>query len=232
MARPGGDVPASSAHPGEELVDPSGLRLVFLETASSAGGAAIALDWFVPPGARLVALPHVHPHHVEVFEVVSGRARYRVGRHVSERSAPHTYGVPPGALHVHAANAGEIELHVRQIVRPDPPDRALVAGVERFFETTFALEQRGDVYSIGLFRDPLQSAITLHDLLLPFAYLPWLPPRAQEALIGRLADVGRARGVGAPGRRGRGGGVRGARRARPPRSARRRLILFRARRSG
>src|SRR3954470_3623372 len=197
MARPGGDVPASSAHPGDELVDPSGLRLVFLETASSAGGAAIALDWFVPPGARLVALPHVHPHHVEVFEIVSGRARYRVGRHVSERSAPHTYGVPPGALHVHAANAGEIELHVRQIVPPDPPDRALVAGVERFFETTFALEQRGDVYSIGLFRDPLQSAITLHDLLLPFAYLPWLPPRAQEALIGRLADVARARGYAA-----------------------------------
>src|SRR3954447_810113 len=185
------------ARPGDELVDPSGLRLVFRETVSSAGGTAISLDWFVPPGTRLVALPHVHPHHVEVFDIVSGRARYRVGRHVYDRSAPYTYGVPPGALHVHPANAGADELNVRQTVRPDPPDRALVEGVERFFETTFALEQRGDVYSIGLFRDPLQSAITLHDLLFPFAYLPWLPPPAQEALIGRLADVARARGYAA-----------------------------------
>jgi hypothetical protein len=86
---------------------------------------------------------------------------------------------------------------VRQIVRPDPADRALVEGVERFFETTFALEQRGDVFSIGLFRDPLQSAVTLHDLLFPFAYLPWLPVAAQRALIGRLADVARARGYAA-----------------------------------
>src|SRR4051794_10924742 len=147
------------ARPGDELVDPSGLRLVFRETASSAGGTAISLDWFVPPGKRLVALPHVHPRHVEVFDIVSGRAPYRVGRHVYERGAPYAYGVPPGALHVHPANAGDTELNVRQTVRPDPPDRVLVEGVERFFETTFALEQRSAVYSIGLFRDPLQSAI-------------------------------------------------------------------------
>jgi uncharacterized RmlC-like cupin family protein len=193
------------ARPGDELVDPSGLRLVFRETASSAGGAAIVLDWFVPAGHRLVALPHTHPRHVEVFEIVSGRARYRVGRHTYERSAPYTFGVPPGALHVHPANAGDTELNVRQIVRPDPPDPVLVTGVERFFETTFALEQRGDVYSIGLFRDPLQSAITLHDLLFPFAYLPWLPLSAQQALIGRLAEVARRRGYTAhvePERRG------------------------------
>ena len=182
---------------GDELVDPSGLRLVFGETASSSGGAAIALDWFVPPGGRLVSLPHLHPHHVEVFEIVTGRARDRVGRRAYERAAPYTYGVPPGALHVHPANAGDMELHVRQIVRPDPPDSGLVEGVERFFATTFALEQRGEVFSIGLFKDPLQSAITLHDLLFPFAYLPWLPIGAQQALIGRLADVARGCGYSA-----------------------------------
>jgi hypothetical protein len=125
------------------------------------------------------------------------RARHRVGRHVYERSAPYAYAVPAGALHVHAANAGESELRVRQTLRPDPPNAPLLEGVEAFFETTFALEQRGDVYSIGLFRDPLQSAITLHDLLFPFAYLPWLSPGAQEGLIGRLADRARARGYDA-----------------------------------
>jgi hypothetical protein len=182
------------ARPGDEITDPTGLRIVFLETASSSDGAAIALDFFVPPGGRLIPLPHVHPTDVEIFELVSGRARYRVGRHVYERDAPHTYGVPPGALHVHPANVGPGELHVRQIVRPDPPDRRLVAGAERFFETAFALAQRGEVYAIGLFRDPLQSALTLNDLLFPFAYLPWLPVGAQDALIGRLAEVARGRG--------------------------------------
>jgi uncharacterized RmlC-like cupin family protein len=182
------------AGPGDELVDPTGLRLVFRETAGSAGGAAISLDWFVPPGGRLVPLPHVHPTEVEVFEIVSGRARYRVGRRVHEKEGPYAYGVPPGALHIHPANAGPSELHVRQSIRPDPPDRDLVEGVERFFETAFAVAQRRQVYAIGLFRDPLQSAITLHDLLFPFAYLPWLPPRAQDALIGRLAAVARRRG--------------------------------------
>lgn len=185
------------ARPGDELVDSAGLRLAFAETASSSGGAAIALDWFVPPGGRLVGLPHVHPYHVEVFEILSGVARYRVGRHVRERSAPYTYGVPPGALHVHAANAGDTELHVRQSVRPDPPDPRLVEGVERFFETSFALDQRGEVYPIGLYRDPLQSAITLHDLLFPFAYLAWLPIPLQRAVLGHLAELARRRGYAA-----------------------------------
>jgi uncharacterized RmlC-like cupin family protein len=185
------------ARPGDELVDSAGLRLVFAETASSSGGAAIALDWFVPPGGRLVGLPHVHPYHVEVFEILSGVARYRVGRHVRERSAPYTYGVPLGALHVHAANAGDTELHVRQSVRPDPPDPRLVEGVERFFETSFALDQRGEVYPIGLYRDPLQSAITLHDLLFPFAYLAWLPIPLQRAVLGHLAELARRRGYAA-----------------------------------
>jgi hypothetical protein len=116
------------ARPGDELVDPTGLRAVFVETAGSSGGAAFSVDWFVPPGGRLVPLPHVHPTEVEVFEIVAGRARYR---------------------------------------------------------------------GIGLFRDPLQSAITLHDLLFAFAYLPWLAPGAQETLIGRLADVARGRGYDA-----------------------------------
>jgi hypothetical protein len=185
------------AQPGDELVDPTGLRLVFRGTASSSGGAAIVLDFFVPRGGRLAPLPHVHPTDVEVFELVSGRARYRVGRHSYKRDAPYTYGVPPGAVHVHPANAGDDELHVRQIVRPDPPNRRLLEGVERFFETTFAVAQRREVYATGLFRDPLQSAITLHDLLFPFAYLPWLSVGTQEALIGRLADVARGRGYDA-----------------------------------
>jgi hypothetical protein len=162
------------ARPGDELVDPSGLRLVFVETLSSSAGAAVSLDWFVPRGGRLVALPHVHPSDTEVFEIFSGRARYRVGRHVYERSAPYAYAVPPGAL------------HVRQTVRPDPPNPTLVDGVERFFETMFALAQRAAVLPGGVIANPLQASLTLSDLLLPFSYLPWLPHGVQETLIGGL----------------------------------------------
>jgi hypothetical protein len=182
------------ARPGDVLVDPSGARLLFVETASSSGGAAFSLDWTVPPGGRLVALPHVHPFDEEVFEIRAGRARYRVGRHVHERDAPYAYGVPAGALHVHAANAGDRDLRVRQTVRPDPPNPALVDGVERFFETMFALAQQGRVLGNGLIVDPLQSALTLSALLLPFSYLPWLPHGAQRTLIGGLGAVARRLG--------------------------------------
>ena len=182
------------ARPGDELVDPSGLRVVFVETAGSSAGAAFSADWFVPAGGRLVALPHVHPFDDEVFELYSGRARYRVGRNVYERDAPYAFAVPAGALHVHPANVGRSVLHVRQTVRPDPPNAPLVEGVERFFETMFALAQRGGVTSFGLIKDPLQSAVTLHDLLLPFSYLPWLGHGVQRVAIGRLADVARGRG--------------------------------------
>jgi Cupin domain len=185
------------ARPGDELLDPSGLRLVFVETAGSSGGAAFALDWFVPVGGRLVALPHVHPYDAEIFEILAGRARYRVGRNVYERSAPYAYGVPPGALHVHASNAGDTVLHVRQTIRPDPPNPELVAGVERFFETLFALTQRGKVLPGGVIADPLQSALTLGELLLPYTYLPWLPRGTQHAALGRLAKIARGRGYAA-----------------------------------
>jgi len=185
------------ARPGDELVDPSGLRMVFVETVSSSDGAAFSLDWFVPVGGRLVALPHVHPDDVEAFDILAGRARYRVGRHVYERAAPYAYAVPPGALHVHAANAGATVLHVRQTIRPDPPNPQLVEGVERFFETLFALAQRGKVLPGGVIADPLQSALTLCELLLPFTYLPWLSHGAQRATLGRLADIARGRGYSA-----------------------------------
>jgi hypothetical protein len=113
---------------------------------------------------------------------------------VYERSAPYTYAVPPGALHVHPANAGDAVLHVRQTVRPDPPNPRLVDGVERFFETMFALAQRGRVLPGGLIANPLQSALTLSELLLPFSYLPWLPHGAQEALIGGLGALAKRLG--------------------------------------
>jgi hypothetical protein len=53
------------------------------------------------------------------------------------------------------------------------------------------------VLAIGVFADPLQSAVTLHDLLFPFAYLPWLPAGVQEALIGPLAALAGRRGYAA-----------------------------------
>ena len=205
------------ARPGDEVVDPSGLRLVFLETAASSGGAAISLDWFVPPGGRLVALPHVHPFDTEGFEIFAGRARYRVGRRVSEQDAPYAYGVPPGAQHVHAANIGPTPLHVRQTVRPDPPDGPLLEGVEQFFETLFALAQRRKVTSAGVIVDPLQGAAPL-SLLLPFSYLPWLPHGFQQVAIGGLARVAQGLGYAAHLEPRVGGARPGAGARRPPRS--------------
>ena len=58
----------------------------------------------------------------------------------------------------------------------------------------FALAQRGRVLPGGLIADPLQSAVTLSELLLPFSYLPWLPHGVQEALIGGLGALAKRLG--------------------------------------
>jgi hypothetical protein len=72
--------------PGDELHDPSGLRLVFVDTPSASEGRRLELEWHVPPGARLVAADHYHPDGPEWWTVIEGSARHRLDG--AERAAP------------------------------------------------------------------------------------------------------------------------------------------------
>src|SRR5207237_10518760 len=102
-------------------------------------------------------------------------------------SQPHT----PDA---HPWNPGQDELHVRQTITVEDPTTDIPDGVARYFETLFALSARGGVDDKGDIRDPLQSAVTIHELLMPGTWLAGPPRWAQSALFAALAAIGRLAG--------------------------------------
>ena len=180
------------AHAGLELRDERrGLRLHYRATAADTNGRRLEMDWFAEPGRLTVGRPHVHPRGgQESWELLDGEAGYRVGKEEHGARAPHEWVIPPDTPHVHPWNVGDREMHVRQtITTEDRPD--ILDGVARYFETLFALSARGKVDEKGDIRDPLQSALTIYELLMPGTWLPGPPRWAQRALFATLAGLGR-----------------------------------------
>jgi hypothetical protein len=181
---------------GQTVRNPvSGERTTFVRTAASTDGHALELLWRVPPGSRMVALPHLHPDDAEEFELLEGSARYRVGRERLESAAPHRFIVPPSTVHVHPQNVGEEDLVVRQWVENDEPRTAMLAGIQAYFETVAALAQAGRVNRIGLIVNPLQFALTVHDCLIPDTFLGFPPRPVQVPPVKALAALARRLGM-------------------------------------
>jgi mannose-6-phosphate isomerase-like protein (cupin superfamily) len=183
------------ADPGDTLSQPSGVRLTFVRTSGSTGACALELEWHVPAGRRLVALPHRHPDAPEHFRIVQGAGRHWIGRRRLPAIAGDEWVVPANTSHVHPANTGEGPLVVRQWIELDAPDPQLVGGIERYFETVFALAQQGRVDRFGRIRNPLQDALTLWETLVPGSYLAGVPVPLQRALFRPLAAIARRRGM-------------------------------------
>ena len=193
-----GAVPYVSTMPraGLELHDDRrGLSLVYRATAAETGGRKLEMEWRVAPGGVTASRPHVHPAGgVETWALLAGEAAYRVGRQEHRAQAPHEWTIPPDTSHVHPWNVGEEELHVRQTITVDDPSNGVVDGVGRYFETIFALSAQGKVDDKGDIRDPLQSAVTIYELLVPGTWLVGPPRWAQRALFAPLAAIGRRAG--------------------------------------
>jgi quercetin dioxygenase-like cupin family protein len=181
--------------PGDEMVAPDGVVARMIRTTAGSSPAALEVEWTVPPGERLVAIPHRHPPGPEEWRVVAGTARYRVawGR-ARVATAPGGWTVPADTMHVHPANAGDDVLVVRQIIAPDPPEPALTGGIERYFETFFAAAQRGGVDRFGRIKDPLQDVISLWHNLVPGSYIAGIPTFVQRPLLRLGAALAARRG--------------------------------------
>jgi hypothetical protein len=186
------------ASPGDVLFNPvSGERLTFVRTSGSTDGTALELEWRVPEGSRIVALPHRHPSNDEQFEIQEGRACFRVAGEWQDATAPHEFTVARDTSHVHPANVGTGALRVRQWIDLEGPDPQLVGGVERYFETITALARKGQVDRIGLIRNPLQFALTVSELLMPGTYLAFPSPAVQRPPVEALAALARRLGMSA-----------------------------------
>jgi hypothetical protein len=180
--------------PGDELVYPNGLRLAFVMTPSQSEGRRLEMDWFVPPGERLVAADHYHPDGPEVWRVIEGEAGYRFDGEERFGIAPHEYEVPAFTSHGHPWNKGDGVLNVRQIIASPEPIPELAGGVQGFFETLAAFAQEGRLTPKGEIDGRVQNLHTIHDLLVPGTFLAGPPRFAQRLTLGGLSAAARLAG--------------------------------------
>jgi hypothetical protein len=190
---------AAMASAGDAFYNPTThTRIVFVQVPADTGGASMVVDWYVPPGERLPAARHYHAGPdgvpVERFEVLHGVAGCRVGRAVHSLGAGDRVDIPFNVTHVHPWNVSDTLLHVRQSSFLPEPDLKVLTGVERFFETLVALSQQGKATRRGDIRNPLQSALTLHETLIDPTFLPVIPRGVQKRVFARLAAIARRRG--------------------------------------
>ncbi len=171
------------AEAGGHLRNPvTGEQLVFRRIAADTGGELLEFDWCFPAGGSVPV--HVHRCQEERFEILSGRAYFRVGGRRLSAGAEEHVAVPPRTVHGWG-NAGEDELWARVQFRP-------ALRTEQFFEALFALASNGRVDRKGRPR-PLQMAVLLHEFR-DELQMPWVPSPVQTGLLSPLAALGRRRG--------------------------------------
>src|SRR5438128_12081109 len=167
------------ARQGDTLENPvTGERLVFRRTTDDSGGAVLSFDYSLPAGGS-VPLAHVHPRQEERFEIVSGRAKIRVGRRLRRAGAGESVVVPRGTVH-RLWNDGEDELHAVVEFRP-------ALRTEEGFEQLFGLGRDGKLSRRG-FPHPLQIAVMAKEYR-DEAQFPLVPAVVQRALIAPLAAI-------------------------------------------
>lgn len=105
------------ARAGQTVENPAtGERVTFVRTAADTGGELLELELVWPrPGSR--APEHVHPEAEERYEVLSGRAAFRVGADEREAGAGEVVTVPPGTPHL-AWNPTQDEVRLKVEFRP------------------------------------------------------------------------------------------------------------------
>lgn len=110
----------------------TGERVRFLRTAADTDGALLEFESWWPPGDRAGA--HVHPNMEERWEVLAGRARFRIGD-VEHEAGPGEAVVAHAGVAHRAFNPGPELAHLRMSMRP-------ALDWEDFMVALFALDPR------------------------------------------------------------------------------------------
>jgi quercetin dioxygenase-like cupin family protein len=170
-----------------------GQRSRFVTLPGETGGARFVLEYIDQPFAGEQAVPpHIHTAVTETFEILRGRARYRLGSETRTAGAGDRVIMPPMVTHVHPWSDSDEELHVRQIAEADPPDLAgLNAGIQAAI-TIQGLAKAGRVNSKGL-PNLLQLGVLIAETM-PATYLAGPPMVLQHALFGMMGWLGRLAG--------------------------------------
>jgi mannose-6-phosphate isomerase-like protein (cupin superfamily) len=172
----------SQTHP---IVNPlSGEQIVIVRTAAQTGGEVLDWELLLAPGGK-VPSSHAHPEQEEIFTVLEGRMRFRVGRRRLLLTPGQRVRVPPGTVH-HFANAGPVTARVAVESRP-------ALDMAELLETAAAMAQ--DQHAAGrVLPRPVDLALFMTDFQREVR-APFLPPGLVRALAGSLARLARRRGL-------------------------------------
>ncbi len=170
-----------------------GHRARLLTLPSATGGRCFVLEYINRPFTGEHAVPpHQHPTYTETFEILAGRARYRLGREERSAEPGDRVVLPPRVPHVHPWSVSPEDLHVRQTAEAEPAD---VPGLNASLQaaiTLFGLARAGRVNRKGL--PNLLHLAVLAEATMPATYLAGPPIILQELLFRALAGMGRALG--------------------------------------
>lgn len=153
----------------------SGERIVIRQLPSDSN-SRLSWELYLAPGGR-VPSSHVHPRQEEVFRVVSGRVRFRLGARRIVAGPGDTVRVPARTVH-HFANAGPEEAHVSVETEP-------ALEIVGMFEMAASLAQ--DQYAKGhAFPKLLDLALFMRDFDAE-VQAPYIPAWLVRAFVRPLA---------------------------------------------
>ncbi|MGI8862825.1 MAG: cupin domain-containing protein [Solirubrobacteraceae bacterium] len=173
------------AKAGEQIDNPTtGQRLVFLATGRDGDREVFRAEGIFPPGG-FAGPEHIHPHQDEHFEVLAGRAAFRVDGERRVLGAGETIAVSAGTRHTFA-NDAEDEMRVVFEFRP------ALDCTDRFYELYFAFAQQGRVNAKAM--PGLLDIATVWNVTSEHAVLARPPAWVQHALFRALAPLARRAG--------------------------------------
>jgi quercetin dioxygenase-like cupin family protein len=163
------------ARPGQELVNPAGVRVVFEETSDTTGGELVRVRAFHPPGGEQ-PIEHYHPSQEERFEVVSGRMSVRLDGEERTHASGESFVISPEVVHA-MWNPGPEPAELLWETRP-----ALKTG--EFFERIWGISSKPSPLELAVIARAYDEEVRLVK-----------PPRPlQRVLFPVLAPLGRLRG--------------------------------------
>ena len=171
----------------------AGQRALLVKLPAETGGHYFEMEYICQPFAGKYAIPpHYHPACTERFEIISGKARYRLGKVEKTAEPGETILFPPRIEHIHPWSDNSEELHVRMVSEADPPDLASLNANINTGITNFGLARDGKVDKHGLPNILQQAVCGIKNI--PGAVPAGMSPGMARVVIGVLALLGQALG--------------------------------------
>ena len=166
-----------------------GQRSLLVKLPAETGGRYFEMEYVCQPFTGRNAIPpHYHPTYTERFEILSGRARYRLAKLEKTADPGEQLLFPPRIEHIHPWSDSEEELHVRMFSEADPPDLAGLNANLNTGITLYGLARDGKVNKEGL--PSFWQQAVLGRSILPGACPAGLSIGTARVLLGFFAIIG------------------------------------------